>query len=180
MIKKWEILESKVIFSSPFITLREEKLKRPDGKIVPSYYAIERPEVAYIVPITKDRRIVLVYQYKNGVKELVWEIPAGFIDEGETSLEGAKRELLEETGFASKEFINLGSYSSSLGLARNKNHVFLAKDAEKVGDQMLDQNEEIEVKTFPLEEIITGIKNRQSVILETQAQLAVLLAEQVL
>ncbi len=180
MIKKWKILESKTIFSSSFISLKEEKLERPDGKIVSPYYAIERPDVVYTVALTKNRQIVLVYQYKNGFKDLVWELPAGFVDKEESPEEATKRELLEETGYSVNKLIGLGSFSSGLGLARNKNHFYLAKEVEKTSEQKLDENEEIEVKAFPLNKILEDTKKGQSILYEVQSQLAILLASELL
>lgn len=180
MIKKWKILESKEIFSSQFITLKEERLEKSDGKIVSPYYAIERPDVVYIIALTKTGELVLVYQYKNGFKDLVWELPAGFVDERETPIESARRELLEETGYSAEKLVSLGSFSSGLGLARNENHFFLARNTSKVSEQKLDENEEIEVKTFPIANILEDLKNGKSILKEVQSQLAVLLAERYL
>ncbi len=177
MIKKWKILESKNIFSSYFVTLKEEKLQRGDGKIVQPYYAIERPDVVYVVALTKDNGIVLVYQYKNGIKDTVWELPAGFIDDGELPEEAAKRELLEETGYSAEKFLNLGSFNSGAGLSRNTNHFFLVKEVEKISEQKLDENEEIEVKIFPIQKILGNIKSHKSILPEVQSQLGILLAE---
>ena len=177
MIKKWKILESKNIFSSRFVTLKEEKLQRGDGKIIHPYYAIERPDVVYVIALTNDNGIVLVYQYKNGIKDTVWELPAGFIDEGELPTESAKRELLEETGYSGEKILWLGGFNSGAGLSRNTNHFFLVRNAEKISDQKLDENEEIEVKIFPVRKILSDIKSHKSIFPEVQSQLGVLLAE---
>lgn len=177
MIKKWKILESKEIYSSHFVTLKEEKLERPDGKIVTPYYAIERPDVVYVIALTKNKEIVLVYQYKNGIKELVWELPAGFVDKGESPKEAAKRELLEETGYTGRDITKIGGFNSGAGLSRNTNYFYVVKNVEKTSDQNLDENEEIEVKIFPFQEILNDIKSQSSILPEVQSQLGVLLVE---
>ena len=177
MIKKWRILESKNIFSSPFIILKEERLERSDGKIVYPYYAIERPDVVYIAALTENDEVVLVNQYKNGIQEVIWELPAGFIDRNESPSDAAKRELLEETGYTASKFILLGQFSSGSGLARNKNYFFFAKNAIKTGEQNLDENEEIEVDTKPYEELLENVKKVKGMLPEVQSQLAVLLLE---
>lgn len=180
MIKKWKILESKKLFSSHFITLREEKLQRPDGKIVKPYYAIERPNVVYVIPITKGGEVILVYQYKNGIKDLILELPAGFIDDGEDPEKAAERELLEETGYVGKKPIYIGDFNSGAGLSRNRNYFYLIKDVEKIRGQNLDENEEIEVKLFPYKKILDGLKLGRSLLPEVQSQLGVLLVEKYL
>ena len=180
MIKKWKILESKEIFSSPFIVLREEKLERSDGKIVYPYYAIERPDVVYVVALTKSDGLVLVNQYKNGVKKVILELPAGFIDEGEKPEAAARRELLEETGYSAKEFLKLGGFNSGAGLSRNINYFFLAKNAKKTTEQNLDENEEIEVKIKPYLSVLNKTKNGNGFLSEVQSQIGVLLTEKYL
>ena len=180
MIKKWEILESKELFSSPFIVLREEKLERSEGKSISNYYAIERPDVVYVAALTKTGDLVLVNQYKNGIKKVILELPTGFINKGEKPEKAARRELLEETGYTAKDFIRLGGFNSGSGLSRNINYFFLAKNAEKTAEQNLDDNEEIEVKTESYLSVLTKTKNGESVLPEVQSQLGVLLTEKYL
>ncbi len=180
MLKKWKILESKEIFSSAFITLRQEKLERGDGKIIEPYYAIERPDVVYIIAVTGGKEAVTVYQYKNGIKDLVTELPAGFVDKDESPKDAAKRELLEETGYSAAEFISLGNFRSSLGLARNTDHFYLATHARKSADQSLDENEEIEVRNYPFDKLLKDIKEGKSFLAEAQSQLGIILSERYL
>jgi len=177
MIEKWKILESKEVFSSPFIKIKEEKLRRTDGKLVGPYYAMERDDVVIVVPVTRDGRIVLARQYKNGIADVILEVPAGFIERGEDPKKAAERELLEETGYRTTEFIRLGQFTPSAGMARNKIYIFLAKNVVKVADQNLDPFEEIETEEVSYKEVLEEIKNIQSRIAETNIQLAVLLAE---
>jgi len=177
MIKKWKILNTKTIFTSPFVTLKEEKLKRGDGRIVFPYYAIERPDVVYVAALSRNNELILVNQYKNGIKEVILELPAGFIERQEDPEKAARRELSEETGYTAKEFIKLGKFNSGSGLSRNTIYFFLARNAEKTAGQNLDENEEIEVKTAPYLEVLANIKSGKGFLPEVQSQLGVLLVE---
>lgn len=180
MVKKWQLLEKQAVYESPFITLYKEKLQSGEGKIIPDYYSVKRRDAVFIVALTANNQIPLVYQYKNGVKDLIWEVPAGFIDEGETPEKAASRELLEETGFSSTTVELLGKFVPNTGVADNRNFVFLAKNARKTHDQNLDPHEEIEVKLFDFETLVAAIKKRESIFVDTQSPFSLLLAWEVL
>jgi len=175
MIEKWELLESRVDYENPFLSVSKEKLKRPDGKIVEDYYSIKRKDAVFIAAVTSDKQVPLVYQYKNGVKKVIWELPAGFVDDGEQPEEAAKRELLEETGFAGEKPSLLGEFVPNPSVSNSRHFLFLVLDTEKIAEQNLDQNEEIEVKMFDLEKLVADIKKRQSIFIDVQSQLSLLL-----
>ena len=175
MIKKWKLLSSETVFESSFITLLKEKLEKPDGAIVEDYYSVKRRDVVYVVALTESNEVILVYQYKNGVKDLIWELPAGFVDSGEETEVAANRELLEETGFKGETSLYLGSFTSAAGSSGNLNHFFLLKNAKKIAKQNLDEHEEIEVKLFALRVLVEDIKQRKSSLVDSQSQLALLL-----
>jgi 8-oxo-dGTP pyrophosphatase MutT (NUDIX family) len=175
MDRNWKVLESIPVFSSPFITVYKDKLQKPDGAIVADYYSVKRSDAVFIVPLTKDKKVLLVNQFKNGVKDLVWELPAGFIEAKEEPVEAARRELLEETGYKEEEIISLGSFVPNLGISSNKNYLFIAKNIKKVAEQKLDQNEDIEFEFFDFEKLIKDVRERKTFLLDTQSQLGLLL-----
>ncbi len=176
MLKKWKLLKSNVAYESPFVTVYDETLQRSDEKIVEHYYSIKRRDAVYVIGLTDTGELPLVYQYKNGVKDLIWELPAGFVEENENPFEAAERELLEETGFTAEDYINLGTFAPNPSLSKNKNYIFLGRAAKKVVNQNLDQNEEIEVKMFELKKLVADIKKRKSQFIGSQDQLGLLLA----
>ncbi len=180
MVKKWKLLEAKEVFVSPFLKVFQDRLEKPDGKIVENFFSIQRKDAACIVALTKDKKIPLVRQYKNGVKDLIWEIPAGFIDDGESPEEAAKRELLEETGFSAEKFHLLTSVAITSGTSATKNYLFLATQAEKVSEQKLDENEDIEVELYDFDELVEKVKERNSFFVDVNSQLTLLLSDEAL
>lgn len=176
MIKKWELVESKIDYRNDFVTVLKETLKRSNGELVRDYYAIARRNAVYVIALTYEQEVPLVYQYKNGVKELIWELPAGFVEDGEEPLTSGQRELLEETGYQAEDYSLLGQFVPNPSLSANKNFIFLARNAKKVAEQKLDKNEEIEVKLFPIEKLVKDIREGQSQFIGSQDQLGLLLA----
>ena len=76
-IKKWTTLDSKLVFDHRWYRLRQDKVALPNGQIVDDYFVSLRPDIATILPITAQGEIVLVRQYRQGVDEVLLELPAG-------------------------------------------------------------------------------------------------------
>ncbi len=138
-------------------TLFEKTFKHPDGR-KGDFYILHSADWAQIVPLTEYGRVVMVNQYRFGTKENSWEFPGGIIDEGETPLHAAKRELLEETGYASKRVRSLGKVSPNPALFNNTSHIFVAEGCVKVSGVNFDENEEIETRLFKLTELDAMVK----------------------
>ena len=110
---KWEVLDSEYLFRRPWLTVRHDTVRLPDGRINPEYYVLEYPDWINVLAITEDGKFVLERQYRHGLGKTCYEIPAGVIEKGETPLEAARRELQEETGIKAdiKDLHLLGIYS---------------------------------------------------------------------
>jgi len=90
-----------------------------------------------------------VEQYRHGVDRASLEVPGGVCDQGEDPLAAAQRELLEETGHASNNWVPLGTCSPNPAIQNNRCHFFLALDCEKAHDLVLDPTEELRVWAMP-------------------------------
>jgi 8-oxo-dGTP pyrophosphatase MutT (NUDIX family) len=112
-----------------------------------------------IIPITSDNQVVMVRQFRHGSKEVTLEIPGGLLDDGDTPLDAAKRELLEETGYQSDDWKEIGVVSPNPAIFSNRCYTFLAKDVKKVRDPAPDQTEDIEVVLNPLKDIPQMVLN---------------------
>ena len=115
-----------------------------------SYFGIETD-----VHITADGKFVLVRQYRHALGVVEYELCAGTMDAADASpLDAAKRELLEETGYAGGEWSEFTTLSANPTSMNNLNHTFVAKGVEKVSAQHLDETEEITVHLFTKEELL--------------------------
>lgn len=123
--------------------------------------AVERVNcngVVAIIPVTPDKEILLVRQFRPAVNNFVIEFPAGLNDKGENALDAAKRELLEETGYVSDNFVLIAKGPLSSGMSAEMMDVFIARDAyiapKKLQDiYKIEETESIEIIKTPLRKV---------------------------
>ncbi len=143
-----------MVFEHRWYKLRRDHVELPNGHELDDYFVSVRPDVVVTFPLTPDNQVIFVRQYKHAAGEILIELPAGVIDEGEdVPMEAAKRELLEETGYASEEAELLLEVIDNPTKDTNKIYYFLLRNVKKVAAQSLDVSENIEVLTIPLQEV---------------------------
>ncbi|MFS0518723.1 NUDIX hydrolase [Nostoc sp. UIC 10607] len=107
-----------------------------------------------------NEEIVLIKQYRHGLQKIVLELPSGAVEvEDSSPIAATKRELLEETGYTSDNFLETGILSPNPANHNNLTHCFLATDVEKIADLNLDDTEQINVLLLLLEKIIEEIES---------------------
>ena len=160
-IKEWKVLESEYLVRRPWLTARRDRLGLPDGRIIPEYYVLEYPDWVNVIAITKDGQFVMERQYRHAARKISLELPCGVMEEGETPLEAAQRELLEETGFGGGQWKKLMELSPNPSAMSNMTHCFLAIGVEKIAEQHLDETEELSVLFMTKEEVKRMLNENQ-------------------
>jgi 8-oxo-dGTP pyrophosphatase MutT (NUDIX family) len=157
-IAPWQVLESKYSYRDRWLAVRTETVRLPNGTILSPYHTLEFPEWVSVIALTPSREIVLVEQYRHGIKRLSVELPSGNQDDpAEDMLDAARREFREETGYAAEEWHRLGSATTNTSRQSNRLHFFLALDARKVTEQALDPGEMIDIRFIPWTEFLADV-----------------------
>ena len=134
-LKFWKSQDKELLLNvEPWFKVWREAVELPDGQIVPDFYTFSMPNSCVIIAMRSDHRVITLKQYKHGVGKIVTNLPAGFIEEGESPLAGAKRELIEETGYVSESWVDLGHFVRNANRGCGLMHVFLATDVRQVTD----------------------------------------------
>ncbi|MDE6038222.1 MAG: NUDIX hydrolase [Duncaniella sp.] len=150
---KWSLMDSEYLFRRPWLTVRRDTVRLPNGTIHPEYYVLEYPKWINVLAITADGEYVMVKQYRHGLGVVATELCAGVVEDGEDPLDGAKRELLEETGYAGGEWELSMVISANPGSQNNLAYCYTARGVEKVAGQNLDETEDISVVLLSEDEV---------------------------
>ena len=141
-----ERISSTRVFDGVLLKVYKDEVELPNGRRSVREY-IKHPGAAVMVPVSENGNIIMERQYRYPVGDVMWELPAGKIDEGEDPIESAKRELQEETGYEAARFTSLGKLHPGIGYSDEVIYLYLAEDLT-FHEEAQDHDEFIE--TFEL------------------------------
>ena len=158
---KWKVLKSEYLFKRPWLTVRRDCVELADGRQNPECYVLAYRDWVNVIAITEDGQFVMERQYRHGLGKTCFEIPAGVMEKGETPLEAAKRELMEETGYGEGEWTNIMNVSGNSSTTNNISHCFVAKGVKKISGQHLDSTEDLEIVLLSRDQVKDLMVNDQ-------------------
>jgi ADP-ribose pyrophosphatase len=144
---------SEVTLKTKIFSLRSERSEHPVTGHIGDYVVLDQPDWVNVIAQTPEGELVMVRQWRHGTGRVELEIPAGLIELGESPKEAAQRELREETGFEAEAWESLGNMRPNPAFQNNTCHVMWARGCVRVGSQALDEGEDIEVCTLPVQEV---------------------------
>lgn len=142
------------IFTTHFV-----EASHPSTGLAKRFSLIEAVDWVNIIALTRDDRVVLIRQYRPGIDRVCIEIPGGMVDAGEDAQTGAARELVEETGYTSRDWRLLGTSAPNPAIQNNRLHTYLALDAEPTSAPRPDGAEILAIETQPLAEVQTMLRS---------------------
>lgn len=150
----WERLASEIAYACRIFSIRRERSRFSRDDAEHEFHVLECTDWVNIIPITSAGEIVLVRQFRHGIRDCTLEIPGGMVDpEDTTPLVAARREMIEESGYDSEHVEPLGSIHPNPAIQSNHCHSFVAYDVERRHVPSFDSTEETEVVLVPLARI---------------------------
>lgn len=152
-------VKTRRIYEGRILNLRVDTVLLPNGRTV-DREIVEHGEAVVIVAVDSQKRVLLVRQYRLPAGQVLVELPAGGIEPGEDIVEGAKRELQEETGYAAKKMERIGGFYSAPGFTTEFLHLFLATGLRRK-PLTPDDDEQIELVRKPISDVPGLILNEE-------------------
>ena len=151
-----KITKSREVYKCSLFRVTEDRATDPSG------FEIKRSVVrhagsAVMMAVDERKRVLLVRQYRLPAEKYLWELPAGRLDPGETPLQAAKRELIEETGYRARTWTKLASFWVSPGYVQEKMTIYVATNLTE-GEATPMDDERIEPRWFTRPELLRMIR----------------------
>lgn len=142
-MKPWQTLSRRTILNhSKFLSVEDHTIQLPDGGVISEWPWLITPDFVNVASVTQDGYFLCFRQTKYAVEGVSLAPVGGYLEPGEDPLGGAQRELLEETGYAAPDWIHLGAYAVDGNRGAGRAHLFLARNAYRVGEPDADDMEE--------------------------------------
>ena len=151
-----KILSSEELFHGNVFDVKRERVREPGGIETTREFVVHSGSVV-ILPVLEDGRILLVCQYRHSVGDYLWELVAGRMEPGENALAGAKRELLEETGYTARSWQKILDVFPTPGFVSEKMIVYVARNL-RAGTARPEDDERIVTKAFPTRDLEEQIR----------------------
>lgn len=151
--RDWHRTRSEVESDLRVFRVRRDAAVSPRTGREHEFVVLESPDWVAVVALTDDDRLVLVRQFRHGLRRVTLELPGGLVDEGMTPEEAARAELRQETGYGDGEWAELGRLAPLPAVFTNHVHVFLARGVRLLGVPELDPGEDIATELVPVAEV---------------------------
>jgi ADP-ribose pyrophosphatase len=149
----WKLRSRETIFENPpWIRAERHEIELPDGKIIPDWVWIDTPDFVNVLAITEHNEVLCFLQNKYAIEGLSYAPVGGYINAHELPEQAAKRELLEETGYAAERWKTFGKFAADGNRGAGNGYLFLAMGAKKVAEICVEDLEEMQLLKLSMAE----------------------------
>jgi ADP-ribose pyrophosphatase len=178
VMKPWKTKNRLTVLDQrPWLVVKNNTVELPDGRLIPDWPWIITPDYVNVVAVTADERFLCFRQAKYGLEGITLSIVGGFVEEGEEPIQAVRRELLEETGYESTDWMPLGSYRVDPNRGVAMGHLYLARQARYVTPRNADDLEEQKLILLTRVEIETALARGEFKVLAWAASVALALRQ---
>jgi ADP-ribose pyrophosphatase len=159
MENPYQLQSRRDVYRSRWLYLREDQVVRPDGGAA-TFGVIEMRAGSTVLAVNGRKEVYLVREFKYGIERHSIELISGAIEDGETPLIAARRELKEEIGLSAREWVDLGVIDPFTTVVRSPNYLFLALDVQS-GESQPEDGEVLECITVPFAEALEMVRRSE-------------------
>ena len=156
---RWEKLGHTIQAKTVVFDVQSVSYRHPVRGTEKNFVVVHAPDWDNVLALPRDGQLVLVRQFRFGIDAFSLEIPGGVMEAGEDPVEAGLRELREETGFTGTRARLLGSVNPNPAIQSNRCHIVLVEDAERTAALEWDPDEEIEVATLPVDDVLAQARD---------------------
>lgn len=156
---RWEKLGEKPLATTRVLDLHSVRYRHPVRRTERDFFVLQIPNWVNVLALTPDHQLVLVRQFRFGVDNFSLEIPGGVMEAGEEPVAAGLRELQEETGYTGTGARLLGSVQPNPAIQNNRCHLVLVEQAVRSTAMTWDTDEEIEVTTAPVDDVLAWARS---------------------
>lgn len=149
----WQVLDEEPVLDHPFVTVTMQHVQLPDGQNIPDWPKIYTHDFVNAVIVNEAREALVLEGYKHGTGRICWQMIGGYIEPGEDPLTAVQRELLEETGYHTDEWVYLGSYIVDPNRHIGVGHFFCAQQVRLITEPNHNDLEAFTLKWVSLKEL---------------------------
>jgi ADP-ribose pyrophosphatase len=170
-MKHWKTLSRKLVYNNPpWIRLEAHTIELPDNRLIEDWIWIDTPDFIIVVAQDTQERFLVFEQTKYAAQGTTLAPVGGYIQSGEEPLSAAKRELLEETGYTSEDWVELGSFMTDANRGNGRGYYFFARDVSK--SEITAQSDDLEeqvLRFFTTEQLRKALHENRVQIITWQA-----------
>jgi ADP-ribose pyrophosphatase len=173
-VSETERLSHERVFDGQVFDIDRDRVRMPNGRTV-TVDVVRHPKSVVLIPVPEPGHVILIRQYRYAVNAFLWELPAGSVDEGETPEQAARRECHEEIGRVPATIVRLAAMFPTPGYCDEEMVFFRVSSLEEPTEAAaLDEDEDIEARTFELREARDMIRRGEITDMKTVAGLAMI------
>jgi ADP-ribose pyrophosphatase len=152
----WQRLDRQTLVQEKFLTVYRDLVRLPNGS-QKQYFLTKKSDIVVIVALTDQNEVIMLKEYKYAANKYLNVLPAGHIENNESPIEAAKRELLEETGFTAMTYEYIGTLFESPVQDLHKIEVVFVKNAQRVQAANLEASEDLFAYTLTIPDLKTKV-----------------------